>query len=223
MVQDIIWKADSHSACQKISCFLINPKVHYRVHKSPSLDPILSQLNPVAPSIPTSLRSVLIVSFHLGLGLPSALTFGPPNQDHVNTSPLTHPRHISRPLQPPWFNYPKNLGEEYRLWSSSLCNFLHDPSSSLLGPNILLNTLFPKTLSLCSLKVRDQVSHPYSTTGKTKVLYILIFRFFMWDEKINDSEYSPNLIYSWFHQECHSDLLVSSPSIWMLPHFQMID
>jgi hypothetical protein len=25
------------------------------------------------------------------------------------------------------------------LWSSSLCNFLHDPSSSLLGPNILLN------------------------------------------------------------------------------------
>jgi hypothetical protein len=28
------------------------------------------------------------------------------------------------------------LGEESRLWSSSLCSFLHDPSSSLLGPNI---------------------------------------------------------------------------------------
>jgi hypothetical protein len=26
--------------------------------------------------------------------------------------------------------------------------------------------------------VRDQVSHPYSTTGKSTVLYILIFRFF---------------------------------------------
>jgi hypothetical protein len=53
------------------------------------------------------------------------------------------------------------------LWSSSLCNFLHDPSSSLLGPNILLNTLFSQTLSLCSsLKVRDQVSHPYSTNGR---------------------------------------------------------
>jgi hypothetical protein len=26
--------------------------------------------------------------------------------------------------------------------------------------------------------VRDQVSHPYSTTGKITVLYILIFRFF---------------------------------------------
>jgi hypothetical protein len=50
--------------------------------------------------------------------------------------------------------------------------------SSLLGPNIL-NTLFSKTLSLCSsLKVRDQVSHPYTTNGKITVLYILIFRFF---------------------------------------------
>jgi hypothetical protein len=29
--------------------------------------------------------------------------------------------------------------------------------------------------SCSSLKVRDQVSHPYSTTGKITVLYILIF------------------------------------------------
>jgi hypothetical protein len=31
---------------------------------------------------------------------------------------------------------------------------------------------------LCSsLKVRDQVSHPYKTIGKIKILYILIFTF----------------------------------------------
>jgi len=59
------------------------------------------------------------------------------------------------------------FSEEYRLWRSLLCSYVHVPSSSLLGPNILLNSLFSKTISLCSsLKVRDQVSHPYSTTYK---------------------------------------------------------
>jgi hypothetical protein len=33
------------------------------------------------------------------------------------------------------------LGKEYKLWSSSLCNFLQPPTSSyLLGPNILLRS-----------------------------------------------------------------------------------
>jgi len=51
---------------------------------------------------------------------------------------------------------------------SSVCTFLYSPvSSSLLGPNILLNTLFSNTLSLrSSLNVSDQFSHPYKTTGK---------------------------------------------------------
>jgi hypothetical protein len=43
-----------------------------------------------------------------------------------------------------------------------------------------------KTLSLCSSpEVREQVSHPYSTTGKITVLYTLIFRFFdmRWEDK----------------------------------------
>jgi hypothetical protein len=35
------------------------------------------------------------------------------------------------------------FGEEYKIWSSSLCNFLHSPvTSSLLGPNILFRTLY---------------------------------------------------------------------------------
>jgi hypothetical protein len=60
-----------------------------------------------------------------------------------------------------------------------LCNFLHSPvTSSLLGPNILLSTLFSNILSLCSsLNVRDQVSHPYKTTDRIMVLYILTCTF----------------------------------------------
>jgi hypothetical protein len=52
-------------------------------------------------------------------------------------------------------------------------------SPPLFGPNILFNTLFSNTLSLCSsLTVRDHVSHPYRTTGKIIVLDILPFTFF---------------------------------------------
>jgi hypothetical protein len=50
---------------------------------------------------------------------------------------------------------------------------------------------------------------------------------FIWDREtkdfgLNNTNHSLNLIYSWFHHECHSDLLVSSPSFWILPHFQTI-
>jgi hypothetical protein len=60
------------------------------------------------------------------------------------------------------------LGEQYRSLSSSLCSFPHSPvSSSLLGPNILPNTLFSNTLSLHSfLNVSDQIAHPYKYQAK---------------------------------------------------------
>jgi hypothetical protein len=47
-----------------------------------------------------------------------------------------------------------------------MCSFLQPPvTSSLVGSNVLLSTLFTNTL--CStLNVRDQFSHPYRTTGK---------------------------------------------------------
>jgi hypothetical protein len=50
------------------------------------------------------------------------------------------------------------FGDEYKLWSFSLCKFLHSPlTSSLLGQHILLVSLFSHTLSLCSsLSVRVQ-------------------------------------------------------------------
>jgi hypothetical protein len=41
-------------------------------------------------------------------------------------------------------------------------------TSSFFGPNILLNALFSDSFSLCSfLNFRDQVLHPYGTTGKS--------------------------------------------------------
>jgi hypothetical protein len=128
-----------------------------------------------APSIPLSLRSILMLSSHPRLGLPSGLL--PSGLPTKPCKPLRHACHMSRPLHPPWFNHPNNI--RWRIQAVNFISIQFSPRSVLLlGPSIL-NTLFSKTLSLySSTKVRDQVSHPYSTTGKITVLYILIFRFF---------------------------------------------
>jgi hypothetical protein len=70
-------------------------------------------------------------------------------------------------------------GDEYKIWSSPFCNFLHSPvTSSCLGAHILHTVLFSNTLSLCSsFNVREQVSDPYKASDKIMVLYILTFKF----------------------------------------------
>jgi len=61
-------------------------------------------------------------------------------------------------------------------------------TSSFLGPNILLNTMFSNTLSfLSSRSVNDQVSLPYKTTVEIIVLYILIFKFL--DSNLEDKRF----------------------------------
>jgi hypothetical protein len=58
-------------------------------------------------------------------------------------------------------------------------HFLQPPvTSSPFGPNTLHSTLFTNTLRPCfSLEIRDQILHPYRTTGKFIVLYFAIFTF----------------------------------------------
>jgi len=65
------WEANWFSASQEISRILRNPKVHYRINKCRSPVSILSQIDPVHAPHPTPSRSILILSSHLHMGLPS--------------------------------------------------------------------------------------------------------------------------------------------------------
>jgi hypothetical protein len=84
-------EANRFLASQEITHILWNPKVHYRIHKRHPPGPILRQLDLVHTSNPSTWRSILILSTHLILGLPSGLfPSGFPYQNHVHTSPLPH-------------------------------------------------------------------------------------------------------------------------------------
>jgi hypothetical protein len=108
MDQSPSWESNNYTANQEISRLLLNPNVHYRVHNTPPLVPVLSRMNPIHTFHPFSLRSTLILHPHLYLGLPSGRL---PSVFRTKVIPVCHLSHVINKCY-------GNLGLE--LWNSFL-------------------------------------------------------------------------------------------------------
>ena len=149
MVQSPSWEANWFTASQEIPRISRNSMVHYRTHKRPPPVSILGQPNAV--HIPT----FHFLEIHPNIIHPSKprspqwppyLRF--PHQDPLH--PLSSPIRATCPAHFILLDFItcKIVGEAYKSFSSSLCSLIHSPvTSSLLGPNIFLSTMFSDTLS----------------------------------------------------------------------------
>jgi len=166
------WEANTHSAIQEIPRLLWNPKFHFCVHKSRPLVPTLSQLPPLhifPPYFPKVNSNITLPPTSRS----SEWSFRFSNQNVVCISRLCHACYMSRLSHPPCCYHPNNIW--WSLQVMKLPSLLQPPAASfLLGPNMLLSSLFSNALSLCSFhSLGRHVSDLYKTTGKIMFFYIL--------------------------------------------------
>ena len=138
MVQSPSWEANWFAASQETPRISRNPKVHYRTHKRPPPVSILGQLNPV--HIPTSHLVEIHPNIHPSTPRSPqwSLSLRFPHQDLI--TPLSPPIRATCTAHLILLDFITRtiLGEEYKSFSSSLCNLLHSPvNSSLVGPKAI--------------------------------------------------------------------------------------
>jgi len=140
------------------------------------------------PSQPhtVSLRSTLTLFSYLPLRLPSGL-FQSCFPIKISHAFLTYPMRATCFIHLNFFDLItlKVSGEEQKFWKSWLCSLIHPPApSSLLGPNILLSTLFSNNLNfpsscnvMCHVTIQQYIlvglHRIYNNATKEQLMFIV--------------------------------------------------
>jgi hypothetical protein len=71
MLPNHSWETNNRAATEEFPIILRTPKCHCRVHKSPTLVLVQNKVNPIYITSSHTLGSILILFFHIRLGLPN--------------------------------------------------------------------------------------------------------------------------------------------------------
>ena len=95
MEQSPFWETNTSLASQEIRRVLWNPKVHYRIHKTPPPVPILNQINPVHAASFHFLNIYCNIIFpSMSMSSKWSLSLRPPHRNPTCISPVSHTCHM---------------------------------------------------------------------------------------------------------------------------------
>jgi hypothetical protein len=169
------WETANCAATPQLPISLWNAKVHYRIHKSPPLLPILNQVNPVH-STSSYLKSILMLFSHVLVFLVVSSSW------LVHHYPIciplpSHSCYMPRQSHPPWldhYNYTWRIVQVMKLLTmqfSPTCHLVFLRSKYSPRRPVLRHRQ-PMFLPLCQRRSFAAIQ----TKGKNAV-YFLIFKF----------------------------------------------